>query len=176
MCGRTDDMFVFNSMNIYPQDIEAHICQYPAVVDAAVLPKRSPVHGDIPVALVVFEGTASPDLRDLNRFVRGLAGQRRPRQFTVVDEKGRAVAGALVRSVRRPFRRMVALVAATLEETEGPATRSGPDGTFALLLERGEQVDLRVRAKGYAPVVRRACLAGERVRIVLRWNVNIPLT
>ncbi len=97
LSGRTDDMFVFNSMNIHPQDIEAQICQYPTVVDAAVLPKPSPVHGDIPVALVVFEGGASPDVRDLNRFVRDLAGQRRPRQFTVVDRIPRNAAGKILR-------------------------------------------------------------------------------
>lgn len=96
--GRTDDMFVFNSMNIYPQDIEAQICRYPTVVDAAVLPKRSPVHGDIPVALVVFDRDAVPDLRDLNRFVRDLAGQRRPRQFTVVERIPRNAAGKILRT------------------------------------------------------------------------------
>lgn len=98
LCGRADDMFVFNSMNIYPQDIEAQICQYPTVVDAAVVPKRSPVHGDIPVALVVFDAATDPDLRDLNRFVRSLAGQRRPRQFTVVDQIPRNATGKILRT------------------------------------------------------------------------------
>lgn len=101
LCGRTDDMFVFNSMNIYPQDIEAQICQYPTVVDAVVLPRRSPVHGDIPVALVVFEPSASPDLRDLNQFVQRLAGQRRPRKFTVVDRIPRNAAGKILRTEAR---------------------------------------------------------------------------
>ncbi len=56
--GRSDDMFVFNSMNIHPQDIEAHILEHPAVRDAVVLPQHSPVHGDVPVALVVADGSS----------------------------------------------------------------------------------------------------------------------
>ncbi len=99
--GRTDDMFVFNSINIYPQDIEAQICQYPSVVDAAVLPKHSPVHGDVPVALVAFEDGASPDLRDLKKFVRNLVGVRCPRQFTVVDEVPRNTSGKILRAEAR---------------------------------------------------------------------------
>lgn len=98
LSGRTDDMFVFNSINIYPQDIEAQICQYPSVVDAAVLPKHSPVHGDVPVALVVFEEGVSPDLRDLKQFVRDSAGLRTPRQFTIVDRIPRNATGKILRA------------------------------------------------------------------------------
>jgi acyl-coenzyme A synthetase/AMP-(fatty) acid ligase len=95
---RTDDMFVFNSINIHPQDIEAQICQYPSVVDAAVLPKHSPVHGDVPVALVVFADGVSPDLRDLKKFVRDSAGLRTPRQFTIVDRIPRNATGKILRA------------------------------------------------------------------------------
>ncbi|MCP4433431.1 MAG: AMP-binding protein [Gammaproteobacteria bacterium] len=61
LCGRSDDMFLFNSMNIYPQEIESQICQYPHVIDAAVLPRKSSAHGNIPVALVVFDQDVKPD-------------------------------------------------------------------------------------------------------------------
>jgi acyl-coenzyme A synthetase/AMP-(fatty) acid ligase len=98
LSGRTDDMFVFNSINIHPQDIEAQICQYPSVVDAAVLPKHSPVHGDVPVALVVFKDGASPDLRGLKKFVRDSAGLRTPRQFTIVDRIPRNATGKILRA------------------------------------------------------------------------------
>ncbi|MBT8421826.1 MAG: AMP-binding protein [Gammaproteobacteria bacterium] len=99
LSGRADDMFVFNSMNIYPQDIESIICQYPDVADAAVLPKASRVHGDIPVALVAFSDHApKARLRKLQKFVRDQVGLRCPRQFIVVDEIPRNAAGKIARS------------------------------------------------------------------------------
>ncbi|MBL4712533.1 MAG: AMP-binding protein [Gammaproteobacteria bacterium] len=97
LCGRSDDMFVFNSMNIFPQDIESQICQYPHVTDAAVLPKTSSVHGSIPVALVVFVKGVKPDLRALKKFVRGRVGIRSPRQFTIVENIPRNASGKILR-------------------------------------------------------------------------------
>lgn len=98
LSGRSDDMFVFNSINIHPQEIEAQICQHPDVLDAAVLPKHSEVHGDVPVALVVFAANAEPDVRGLKKFVRDLVGLRTPRQFTVADEIPRNAAGKILRA------------------------------------------------------------------------------
>ena len=97
LCGRSDDMFIFNSMNIYPQDIETQICQHPDITDAVVLPKPSSVHGNIPVALVVYARGVKPNLPKLKKFMRGRAGVRSPRQFTVVDDIPRNTAGKISR-------------------------------------------------------------------------------
>ena len=86
LCGRSDDMFVFNSMNIYPQEIESQICQFPGITDAAVLPKASSLHGSIPMALVVFEKNIKPDLPALKKFMKSQIGIRRPRQLIIVDK------------------------------------------------------------------------------------------
>jgi acyl-CoA synthetase (AMP-forming)/AMP-acid ligase II len=96
--GRSDDMFVFNSMNIHPQDLESQLRQFPAVADAAVLPRRSPVHGDIPVALIVAAGDSAPDLPALRAFMRERVGVRCPRQFIVVDRIPRNAAGKIIRA------------------------------------------------------------------------------
>lgn len=96
VCGRADDMFVFNSMNIFPQDLEACLCLHPDVVDAAVMPKRSEVHGDIPVALV--RTTADANLRELKRYMREKAGARCPRQFVQVATIPRNAAGKIERT------------------------------------------------------------------------------
>ena len=90
-------MFVFNSVNIHPQDIESQLRQFPAVADAAVLPKRSPVHGDIPVALIVPAG-GPPDIRALTAFMRERVGIRCPRQFVVVERIPRNAAGKIIRA------------------------------------------------------------------------------
>ena len=97
LCGRSDDMFVFNSMNIYPQDVESQICQYPGITDAAVLPKTSSLHGNIPVALVVFAKNIKPNLPALKKFVKKRVGIRSPRQFIIVDEIPRNASGKISR-------------------------------------------------------------------------------
>jgi acyl-coenzyme A synthetase/AMP-(fatty) acid ligase/acyl carrier protein len=86
LCGRSDDMFMFNSMNIYPQDIESEIRQFPGIIDAAVLPKTSPVHGNIPVALIVFAKHVKQHLPALKKFVQKRVGVRSPRQYIIVAE------------------------------------------------------------------------------------------
>ena len=98
LCGRSDDMFLFNSMNIYPQDIESQICEHPDVTDAAVLPRKSSSHDNIPVALVVFAEDAKNDLDALKKFVRKKLGVRSPRQFTAVKEIPRNASGKIARS------------------------------------------------------------------------------
>jgi len=97
VCGRSDDMFVFNSMNIYPQDIESRIFQYPGIADAVVLPKESSVHGCIPIALVVFARGAKPKLPALKKFVSEQAGIRSPRQYIVVTGIPRNASGKIAR-------------------------------------------------------------------------------
>ncbi|MEM7564598.1 MAG: class I adenylate-forming enzyme family protein, partial [Pseudomonadota bacterium] len=97
LCGRADDMFLFNSMNIYPQDIESQICEHPDVVDAAVIPKQSSTHGNIPVALVAVKEKSALDLKELKQFVRKKTGVRCPRQFTLVSSIPRNATGKIAR-------------------------------------------------------------------------------
>lgn len=99
--GRGDDMFVFNSMNIHPQDLEAELRQHPGVLDAVVVPKPSPVHGDVPVALVVLGGEQAPDARALKAFARERLGLRSPRRFQTVDAIPRNAAGKIDRAEAR---------------------------------------------------------------------------
>ena len=98
LCGRSDDMFVFNSMNIYPQEIESQIREYPSIADVAVLPKSSSSHGNIPVALIVFDKNIKPKLPDLKKYVKKKIGVRSPRQYIIVDEIPRNTAGKIARS------------------------------------------------------------------------------
>lgn len=98
LCGRSDDMFLFNSINIFPQDIESQMCQHPNVSDAALLPKASSVHGNIPVALVVFANKDKTDLLTLEKFIKNRVGIRAPRQITVVNKIPRNASGKIARS------------------------------------------------------------------------------
>ncbi|MFW5431192.1 MAG: AMP-binding protein [Methylophilaceae bacterium] len=98
LCGRSDDMFTFNSMNIYPQEIESEIRQFPDVIDAVVLPKPSSVHGNIPIALVVFNQAMRPDLPALRKFVQKRVGVRSPRHYTFVDKIPTNLSGKVSRA------------------------------------------------------------------------------
>lgn len=97
--GRVDDMFVFNSMNIYPQEIESLLCEHPQVCEALVVPKVSAVHGQIPVALVVAQKDQVLDLASLSRFARDRAGLRSPRQFRQVSSLPRTASGKVSRTL-----------------------------------------------------------------------------
>ena len=98
LCGRADDMFLFNSINIYPQDIESQICQHPDIREAAVLAIPSKIHNNIPVALVVYEQGAAQNLLSLKTYVEERVGVRCPRRFTVVDEIPRNSTGKIARA------------------------------------------------------------------------------
>ncbi|MBB87715.1 MAG: hypothetical protein CMP06_10515 [Xanthomonadales bacterium] len=101
VCGRQDDMFVFNSMNIHPQEIESCLRDHAAVRDAVVIPKPSAVHGGIPVALVEVEVGMAYDAGELRRWVQQQVGIRCPRQFFVVDQLPRHPSGKLDRTTAR---------------------------------------------------------------------------
>lgn len=101
LAGRADDMFVFNSINIYPQELEAELGEHPAVLDCAVLPWPSAVHGDVPVALIVLASEAAPDLGELKRFARERLGLRAPRRYTAVKAIPRNAAGKILRAEAR---------------------------------------------------------------------------
>ncbi len=96
--GRSDDMFVFNSMNIYPQELESLIMEYPGVADAAVVPRKSRIHGDVPIAILAFDQYASPPkLSRIQRFVSARAGARSPKQFILVNKVPRGETGKVNR-------------------------------------------------------------------------------
>ena len=56
---------------------------------------------------------------------------------------------------------------------EVDARETAVDGSFVFRCEPGDEVALRVKADGYADVERRFCLAGGKVRIVLRKGVRL---
>lgn len=99
LSGRADDMFVFNSINIYPQDIESVLRHIPSVIDTAVIPKESEVHGQIPIALIVFKPKIKQgdELEKLQSYAKSELGLRCPQQFIVVDEIPRNSSGKISR-------------------------------------------------------------------------------
>ena len=97
LCGRSDDVFLFNSINIYPQELESDILGFGCIADVAVIAKPSPTHGGIPVALVVVQKNSDFSLSKLKRYMHQRAGIRHPRQYVVVEEIPRNRSGKVLR-------------------------------------------------------------------------------
>jgi len=95
----------------------------------------------------------------------------------VVDAGGAPVANARVESFWFPWRQRVWTSApdALNVEAHGPFAATAPDGTFALRLRRGQQVNLRTSAPGFAMSELTCFQAGERVRIVLGAGVRMVI-
>lgn len=93
---------------------------------------------------------------------------------TVVRADGTPVEGARIAAVAYPWRRAMP-VHRRDEAVAGPRTRTARDGTFALRLERGALVSLRVTAPGLVDAERASCQAGERVRLVLAPGVRLRI-
>ena len=86
LSGRTDDMFVFSSINIYPQELESVLNEFPGIKEISVIPKASGMHGNIPIALVVFKPHVSTNIKKLKRFSDFRLGIRSPKEFVLVKE------------------------------------------------------------------------------------------
>ncbi len=93
----------------------------------------------------------------------------------VVDAAGNAIAGAAVRVVRYPAMGRAGVLA-QVEWEGGVGAKSRVDGSFALRVERGEEVDLHVSADGFVPLQRRWCAAGGRLRIVMRTGARLRVS
>ena len=92
----------------------------------------------------------------------------------VVNDKGQPVAGAKVATLWDPWRRARMGDPGKPRRIEyGPESVSGTDGQFALRLRRGQRVDLRVSAAGFAVRELGFLQAGERIRIVMAERCSI---
>ena len=74
--------------NVFPLEVEAVLCEHPAVAHVAVAPRSDPVMGEIGVAVIVVrEGVSPPALEDLRRHAQGrLAHHKLPEDLMVVSE------------------------------------------------------------------------------------------
>ena len=95
--GRSKDMIIRGGVNIYPEEIEAALMAEPAIADAAVVGRPSPILGEEVVAFVV----ASPGLDAeavRGRLKESLAAYKIPAELIVVDEMPRNQSGKIVKA------------------------------------------------------------------------------
>jgi long-chain acyl-CoA synthetase len=109
LTGRSLDTIISGGVNIYPAEVEAVLASHPAVRDAAVFGVPDDEFGERVAAVVELSPTAGlaaddvPETLDAHCRAQ-LAGFKRPRSYTVVDELPREPSGKLSRqALRAPY-------------------------------------------------------------------------
>jgi len=84
--------------NVYPQNVESLIRQYPGVADVAVVASAHATKGQVPVAFVVGEPTATVDPEKVKQFcLENGPAFAHPRRVMVVDQLPVSTIGKLDR-------------------------------------------------------------------------------
>ncbi|MCL4746994.1 MAG: long-chain fatty acid--CoA ligase [Burkholderiaceae bacterium] len=93
--GRTDDLMIFDGINVYPREIEAVLEQNPCVVEAAAFPVDSAMHNQVPVAAVE---VSSPVVEaELLAFCRERLGTHAPARIHVSEKLPRNTGGKVLK-------------------------------------------------------------------------------
>ncbi|MFF0448164.1 SDR family NAD(P)-dependent oxidoreductase [Streptomyces sp. NPDC004609] len=103
---RLKDLIKYNGHQVSPSEVEAVLCDHPAVVDAVLAPVPDTRAGQLPVACVALaSGTRlTPDLaEELKEYVGSrLAAYKKPRQITQVPRIERTASGKPLRRLAVP--------------------------------------------------------------------------
>lgn len=84
-CGRSDNMMIFNGINIFPIEIEQCLLSHPDVADVVAMPVSHAIHQDIPSAVVVLKPQAKVTHQQLQQFAADALGAKQPRFVITVD-------------------------------------------------------------------------------------------
>lgn len=97
--GRRKDMFVSGGENVYPAEVERHLHDHPAVLEAAVLGVPDDRWGEVGLACVVARpGPPAPDAGGLRAFLRErLPGYAVPARIELVPELPKSAAGKVLK-------------------------------------------------------------------------------
>lgn len=93
--GRSDDMMIYNGINIYPREIELVLESHPAVVEAAAFPIPSTINHHLPAAAVALRHNASQT--ELIEYCQARIGAHAPHRILIVDALPRNAAGKILK-------------------------------------------------------------------------------
>jgi len=86
LAGRKKRMIITSGFNVYPQEVEAIIAQYPGVAEAHVVAQPDLIRGEVVKAIVRCVPGADVQEKDLMKHCRTyLSSYKLPRQITIVD-------------------------------------------------------------------------------------------
>ncbi len=105
ICDRKSDMIISGGVNIYALEVEGALELHEGVAEAAVIGIPSDEWGEAVHAIVVPRSTWSPDVEELEAFLRErLAGFKVPRSTEFREELPHSGAGKILkRTLREPF-------------------------------------------------------------------------
>jgi len=109
LAGRAKDMLVYKGYNVYPQPLEEILCSHPAIAQAAVVGKKDPAAGQVPVGFVVLQPPyddaihcSQTFLDDLMAFVAArVAPYQKVREIYVVDSLPSTPTGKILKTKLR---------------------------------------------------------------------------
>jgi malonyl-CoA/methylmalonyl-CoA synthetase len=93
LSGRKSDLIISGGFNIYPREIEEFLMEQPEVAEAAVVAEEDRVRGEVPVAYIVWRGTAGDPAELEARCRQKLASFKIPRRFESIDKLPRNALG-----------------------------------------------------------------------------------
>lgn len=98
MVDRIKDMVIVNGMNVYPRMVEEVLFSHPHVLDAAVVGEPHDLHGEIPVAHLVFKPGESAEASAIRRFCGERLGSHEvPRKIVFCDQLPKNAAGKVLK-------------------------------------------------------------------------------
>lgn len=97
--GRIKNIIISGGLNIYPEEIEEVIINYPYINEVVVVPERHEVLGEVPVAKIVVSEKHDLDIKDLNRFcVEKLPPNKVPSEFIICEKLEKTYTGKIKRN------------------------------------------------------------------------------
>ncbi|MCL4744598.1 MAG: fatty acid--CoA ligase family protein [Burkholderiaceae bacterium] len=93
--GRSDDLMIFDGINVYPREIESVLEQHPAVVEAVAFPLASTTRNQLLAAAV--EVSVAVDESELRAFCRERLGVKAPARIVVADRLPRNASGKVLK-------------------------------------------------------------------------------
>ena len=91
--GRSDNLMIFNGINIYPGEIENYLTDHGCVLDVIAIPFNDPMHHQIPVAIVSLSSPSTE--QDLLRFCNEMLGFRSQQRIFIVPKLHRNKQGKI---------------------------------------------------------------------------------
>ena len=95
---RKKEFIKYKGFGVGPAEVEAVLCEHPAVADAGVIGKKDDEAGEIPKAFVQLRPNASASAEELIEFVKGrIADYKRVREVEFIDKVPRTASGKILR-------------------------------------------------------------------------------